>query len=198
MLRIFKKFFVSLRTLGVRKTLFWIYFGYFKINRFFLFRRDVNDIFTEIQQGEHIVIKQVSLKELDTLRNTYTNLPEEFFCDIYEGAKTCFVGFVGGKMANIFWVFFGGDRSRFFNLKEKEAEINYAVTLPEFRGQNLYPLTVRSISKWLKENQYRYLYGAIHEENKSAIKAIGKCGFKKIGEIRHLSFYRPKWKGTES
>jgi len=196
MFSIIKKGIASLRSKGIQETLYWFYFGYLKVNKFFLFRRELNNYFPEVSRRDDILIKQVSLQELQEIRENYPKLSEEFFCDIYEGAKTCFVGFVNGKVAHIMWVFFAGDRSRFFNLKEREAEINYGATLSQFRGLNLYPLTVRSISKWLKENEYRWLYGAIHDKNINAIKAIGKCGFTKIGEIRHISVWRPKWKGS--
>jgi len=191
-----KKGMASLRSKGVKETLYWVHFGYLKVNKFILYRRELDKSFPEVAQGEDILIKQVSLQDLQKIRENHLKLSEEFFCDIYEGAKTCFVGFVGGKVAHIMWVFFAGDRSRFFDLKEKEAEINYGATLPEFRGLNLYPLTVRSICKWLKQNEYRWLYGAIHDKNVNAIRAIGKCGFEKIGAIKHISVWRPKWKGN--
>jgi len=191
-----KKGMATLCSKGIDETLYWFYFGYLKVNRFLLFRRELDNPFPEVSQRDDILIKQISVQELQKIRENHPKLSEEFFCDIYEGAKTCFVGFVDGKVAHIMWVFFAGDRSRFFNLEEKEAEINYAATLSQFRGLNLYPLTVRSISKWLKENEYRWLYGAIHDKNINAIKAIGKCGFEKIGKIRHISVWRPKWKGS--
>ncbi len=196
MISIIKKGIASLHSKGLRETLYWVYFGYLKVNRFFLFRKDLNDPFPEVLQRDGILIKKISLQELEELRRNYSNLPEEFYCDTYEGAKKCFVGFVNGNVTHIMWVFFERDRSRFFNLKEGEAEINYGATLPQFRGLNLYPLTMRSINKWLKENNYRWLYGAIHDKNINAIRAIGKCGFEKIGEINHISVWRPRWKGS--
>ena len=164
-----KKGMATLCSKGIDETLYWFYFGYLKVNRFLLFRRELDNPFPEVSQRDDILIKQISVQELQKIRENHPKLSEEFFCDIYEGAKTCFVGFVDGKVAHIMWVFFAGDRSRFFNLEEKEAEINYAATLSQFRGLNLYPLTVRSISKWLKENEYRWLYGAIHDKNINAI-----------------------------
>jgi GNAT superfamily N-acetyltransferase len=195
MFSIIKKGITTLRSKGIKETFYWFYFGYLKVNKFFLFRREVDNPFPDVSQRDDILIKQISLQELREIRQNYPKLPEEFFCDIFEGAKTCFVGFVDGKVAHIMWIFFSEDRSRFFNLKEKEAEINYAVTLREFRGLNLYPLTVKSIINWLRENRYKWLYGAIHEKNINAINAIGKCGFEKIGEIKHFSLLRPKWEG---
>jgi RimJ/RimL family protein N-acetyltransferase len=196
MFSIIKKGIATLRSKGIKETLYWFYFGYLKVNRFFLFRRELNHPFSEVPHRDDILIKQISLEQLREIRQNYPKLPEEFFCDIFEGSKTCFVGFVGEKAAHIMWVFFANEGSRFFNLGEREAEINYGVTLPEFRGLHLYPLTVRSISHWLRENQYKWLYGAIHDKNVNAINAIRKCGFEKIGEIRHVSFWRPKWKGN--
>jgi hypothetical protein len=196
MFSIIKKGISTLRSKGIKQTLYWFYFGYLKVNRFFLFRRELDDPFPEIPQRDDILIKQISLQQLKEIRRNYPKLPEEFFCDTFEGAKTCFVGFVGEKVAHIMWVFFANEGSRFFNLRDKEAEINYAVTLPEFRRLNLYPLTVKSICKWLKDSQNKWLYGAIHDKNINAIKAIGKCGFEKIGKITHIGIWRPKWKGT--
>lgn len=194
MFSIIKRGLTAIHSKGLKGTLYWFYFGYLKTNRFFLFRRAVSNPFQEIEHQSNILIKQMSIEELKELREIYSRLPEEFFCDTFEGSKTCFVGFVGEKVAHIMWVFFAQDKSRFFYLKEKEAEINYAVTLPGFRGMNLYPLAVKSVINLLRENRYKWLYGAIHEKNINAIKAIGKCGFEKIGEITNISFWRPKWK----
>jgi RimJ/RimL family protein N-acetyltransferase len=196
MFSIIKKGIATLRSKGIKETLYWFYFGYLKVNRFFLFRRELNHPFPEVPHRDDILIKQISLEQLREIRQSYPKLPEEFFCDIFERAKTCFVGFVDGKLAHIMWVFFPGDGSRFFKLKEKEAEINYIFTLPEFRGLSLYPLTVKVVSHWLRENGYKKLYVVSHDKNVNAIKAIEKCDFRKIGEITHISFWRPKWKGS--
>ena len=196
MFSIIKKGITTLRSKGIKETFYWFYFGYLKVNKFFLFRRELDNPFPDVSQRDDILIKQISLQELREIRQNYPKLPEEFFCDIFEGSKTCFVGFVGEKVAHIMWVFSPGDGSRFFKLKEKEAEINYIVTLPEFRGLNLYPLTVKAVSHWLRENDFIKVYVVSHEQNINAVKAIAKCGFTKIGEVTHIGIWRPKWKGT--
>ena len=196
MFSIIKKGIAALRSKGIKETFYWFYFGYLKVNKFFLFRRELDNPFPDVRQRGDILIKQISLQQLKEIRQNYPKLPEEFFCDIFKCSKTCFVGFVGEKVAHIMWVFFPGDGSRFFKLREKEAEINYIVTLPEFRGLNLYPLTVKAVSHWLRENDFVKVYVVSHEKNINAIKAIAKCGFQKIGEIKHIGFWRPKWKGS--
>jgi GNAT superfamily N-acetyltransferase len=196
MFSIIKKGIATLRSKGIKETLYWFYFGYLKVNKFFLFRRELSNYFPEVAQRDDILIKQISLQELKEIRENNPKLSEEFFCDIYEGAKTCFVGFVGGKLAHVMWVFFPREGSRFFNLEEGEAEINYIVTLPEFRGLNLYPLTINVVSHWLRENHYKKLYVVSHQQNINAIRAIRKCNFEMIGEVTHFSFWRPKWKGS--
>ena len=189
-----KKGIVALRSKGIKETFYWFYFGYLKVNKFFLFRRELDHPFPEVPKRDDILIKQISLQQLKEIRQNCPKLPEEFFCDIFEGSKTCFVGFVGEKVAHITWVYFPGDGSRFFKLREKEAEINYIVTLPEFRGLNLYPLTVKVVSDWLINNHYKRLYVVSHGTNINALKSIAKCEFNKIGEITHFGFWRPKWK----
>lgn len=196
MFSIIKKGITTLRSKGIKETLYRFYFGYLKANKFFLFRRELDNPFPEMLQRDDILIKQISLQQLKEIRQNCPKLPEEFFCDIFEGSKTCFVGFVGEKVAHIMWVFFPGDGSRFFKLREKEAEINYIVTLPEFRGLNLYPLTVKVVSDWLRKNYYKRLYVVSHVGNINALKSIAKCEFNKIGEITHISLWRPKWKGN--
>jgi len=196
MFNIIKKGIATIRSKGIKETLYWFHFGYLKVNRFILFRRRLDNPFPELLRRDNVLVKQITLQKLKEIRKNNSKLPEEFFCDIFEGGKTCFMGSVDEKVAHIMWVFFPEGRSRFFNLKEGEAEINYAVTLPEFRGLNLYLQTVKSINNWLRENQYKWLYGAIHDKNVNAIKAIEKCGFTKIGGITHISFWRPKWKGN--
>jgi RimJ/RimL family protein N-acetyltransferase len=195
---VLKKLFVSLKTSGLRRTLFWVYFGYLKSNTFLIYARNINDPFPEIPHKNDISVKYITPEELRIIRKNNPKLPEEFYNGEFAGSKICFVGWVGEKIAHITWVFVNRDRSRFFTVSDNEAEINYIHTIQEFRGLNLYPLTVEAINRWLKERNFKQLYVASHETNISSIKAIKKCGFKRIGEIRHFSFWRPKWKGTES
>jgi hypothetical protein len=190
---VFKKLLVSLNTHGLWKTLFWIYFSYLKVNRFLLYKKDLSEGIPKIENPNKVIIEKTSIQDLEHIRVSGRKLPMEFYCDVIEGANTCFIAFVHGAPAHIMWVYFGGDKSRFFKLGEKEAELCYAITLPEYKGLGIYPIMATSICNWLVENKYQKVFGSIHEENVAAIKSIERSGFKKIGEVKYygiFSFFR--------
>jgi ribosomal protein S18 acetylase RimI-like enzyme len=112
----------------------------------------------------------------------------EFYCDLFKGRDTCFVAFVDGQPAHIRWVYFQGQTSKYFNLKEKEAEFPYTITLPQFRGLKISLLTAMSACKWLKDNKYERIFFSVRSDNINAIKSVERQGFKKIGKVKRYPF----------
>lgn len=179
-----KKGIVALHSNGLKWAFKWLYLGYFKTNTFYLYKKELSEDMPEVPNYDNVAIKMIPIKVLKSIRKSRRDLPIEFYCDVFDGANTCFVAFVNEKPAHIRWVYFKEDYSRYFKLKEGEAEFAYAITLPEFRGLRISFLTAMASCQWLKSNKYNRVYVSIHANNINAIKSVKRQGFKKIAEIK--------------
>ena len=112
----------------------------------------------------------------------------EFYCDLFDGAETCFVAFIGKQPAHIKWVYFKDTCSKCFKLNENEAEITYAITLPDFRRLGIAMLAGIKACQWLKDNKYERVFVSIHEDNINAIESTKRQGFKQFAEITRYGF----------
>jgi RimJ/RimL family protein N-acetyltransferase len=190
MFSIIKKGIATLRSKGIKQTFYWFYFGYFKTNTFYLLKRELSEEIPIVDNPQNIVVKNVPIEILKEIRESKEKMPMEFYCDLFDGAKTCFIGFVNGQPAHISWVYFQEQLSNFFKLSEKEAELNYSITLPEFRGLSLFRLVTANIFQWLKQNNYERMFASPHSDNIASIKSLKRSGFKKYGEVRRGGFSR--------
>ena len=68
MFSIIKKGIATFRSKGIKETFYWFYFGYLKVNKFFLFRRELDQPFPEVTQRDGIRIEQISLQQLKEIR----------------------------------------------------------------------------------------------------------------------------------
>jgi len=196
--KIVKKFSVSLKTFGIRRTLFWIYFGYLKINTFFLYKKDLREETLSLAVPSNVSIEKIPIDKLRLLRESERHLPIEFYYDLIDGVETCFIAYIDNQPAHIMWIYFKANPSRFFSLDDGEAEIGYMVTLPQFQRMGINPIVITNAFRWLKENGYGKIYISTHRDNVAAIKSIERSGFKRIGEVKYyglLSFLEKMFKG---
>ncbi len=189
-MKIWVKGLKSLRNKGIKQTIYWVYFGYFRTNVFYLLKRELSEEIPIINNPQNIVVKKVPIETLKKIRESKEKMPMEFYCDLFDGAKTCFIAFINGKPAHISWVYFQEQSSNFFKLGEKEAELIYSITLPEFRGMSIFRLVTANILQWLKQNSYERMFTALHSDNIASMKSLKHSGFKKFGEVRRGRFSR--------
>ena len=89
-----------------------------------------------------------------------------------------------GTIGHITWLYYSKDPNRLLRLAEKECEIKFCLTLPQFRGRGLYPAALRSAQQFLRKNGFERCFICVRHDNHSSIRGIMKAGFVFVGEIR--------------
>ena len=109
------------------------------------------------------------------------------------GIEECYLAFCRGRIAHIAWIYYPDQAKKhptpFRILKPDEAAIANCVTLPEFRGQGIYPAVVRNLLQELKKQGYRRCYMYIETDNIASQRGVSKIGFKPVGKTWRLRFF---------
>jgi RimJ/RimL family protein N-acetyltransferase len=85
---------------------------------------------------------------------------------------------------------------RIVKLDSREAEITHCVTLPEFRGQGMYPFAIRTLCRIACERGIQRVFMITGFDNEASQRGIEKAGFKRGGTIVRLVL--PYWAGEKS
>ena len=165
---------------GVRPWLNFIYYGLFRINRFRIFRVNLEDRTDSEFDVPGVEFFNFQPKELDPLRSV-KDLPREFFCDQFHKVSGCCMATFDGEIAYIHWVYLQGDFSRFLKIGRDSAEINYVITLPEYRGHGISSAAFKYSMQTLKQQGIRNLFAVVHDENIASIKSFTRAGFTEVG-----------------
>ena len=96
-----------------------------------------------------------------------------------------------GKLAHVAWLI-PADRDalqevRNVKLRAGEAEITHCLTLPEFRGQGMYPFAIRSLCDVARQRGIHRIYMITSVENLASQRGIEKAGLTRGGEIIRLT-----------
>ena len=114
----------------------------------------------------------------------------------------CFAVFLGNKIVHAAWVTPGRAFVPYLGIHMEPCPGEFYLydiyTLPEFRGLNLYFYREREMEKELRRRGCRRVIAFVYPENKPALKAMkksgyrisGKMGFLKLGPFRHDFFSR--------
>jgi len=109
------------------------------------------------------------------------------------GIDECYLAFCRGKIAHIAWIYFPEQAKRhptpFRILSSDEVAIANCVTLPEFRGQGIYPVVVANLLQKLQKQSYRRCYMYIEKDNIASQRGVSKIGFKPVGKTWRLRFF---------
>jgi RimJ/RimL family protein N-acetyltransferase len=134
-----------------------------------------------------IPIAKGELADLDRTRKQLERVPWEFTCDRYDGVKDFFIfrDSESGAVGHISWLYYQEHPNRTLRLGNKECEIMFCLTLPEFRGKGLYPATLRAILRYLKGRGYESCFICATDDNLASIRGIEKTGFR-LRERTHL------------
>ncbi len=131
-------------------------------------------------------IKKGELVDLKIAQSKIMPCPWEFLCYQYDGVKDFFIAQNDKGIQHISWVYYSTDRNRLLSLGMHEAEIKFCLTMPNCRGQGIYPNVIRSTIKFLGENRCKSVFMCVHNNNFSSIRGIEKSGFKQVGKVRFL------------
>jgi hypothetical protein len=169
---------------GLLETIHRIKSRYLSITKFIIYKRDLDENYNGIELGPEYKVIIDDFNVLNELRIKRSDLPREFYIDKTHAGRHFYLVFKGNEVAYIHWVLLKDDYSRFFNLKDgKTAELNYNITLPEFRGDKLMSKTINFICNDLKGKGYKTLVGAVSEGNILSHKSLRKTGFREDCKI---------------
>jgi RimJ/RimL family protein N-acetyltransferase len=126
------------------------------------------------------------LADLERARKKLERIPWELKCDIYDGVKDFFIfrDTQNGAIGHISWLYYKNDANRTLRLGDKECEIMFCLTLPEFRGKGLYPSALQGIQRYLKGRGYEKCFICATDDNLASIRGIEKSGFRLVGRTR--------------
>jgi len=168
---------------------------YLGVRTFILYKRDLFDGFKGTTLDGNFSCVRGNLNLLTELREKRKDLPREFYIDQTHGGDMFYLVYCKNEVAYIHWIFKRGQYSRFFNIKnDKTVELNYNITLPQFRGHRLQTRSVNFICEDLKEQGYTSALGAIAAGNILAQKGMAGTGFKEIGKVKSYFSYVKKMK----
>ncbi|MDD5134874.1 MAG: peptidoglycan bridge formation glycyltransferase FemA/FemB family protein [Phycisphaerae bacterium] len=155
----------------------------FRSDNVIVFMLDSDHFFAEDQENEKCgnVVKG-GLYQLDMISQRLDPIPWEFRCYKYDGVKDFFVVKDAGEIQHISWVYFQNDPNRILKLEKADIEIKYCLTLPQHRGQGLYPKTLKAIAKYYLSRGYERIFISINADNSSSIRGAEKVGFRRIGK----------------
>lgn len=111
-------------------------------------------------------------------------LPWEYQCHKYDAVKDFFIVKGAEGIRHISWIYLHNQRNRILSLAEDEAEIKFSLTLPNYRGQGLYPKVLCAIMDHLYSTGIKRVFICAERNNLASIRGIEKAGFKKAGEVR--------------
>lgn len=161
----------------------------FKHEPILIYRRELGSADDSGNRAHAAEIAQGNTADLEILRKSQMPAPWEFSCDLHDRVKDFFIARRSGAIAHISWIYYKNDPNRLIELFPDEAEIKYALTLPEFRGQGFYPATLIKIQEFLRARGYMRVFICAREDNRSSIRGIEKAGFHyaaKIGLVKIL------------
>ena len=168
---------------GVQAWIIFLYYGFIRVNKFKILGIELTDFIDFCSEHNNFINYSFpTINELESLRNK-DNLSKEFYCNEFQRVSNCCIATVNGKLAYIHWIYLSGDFSRFLRLDNNSAEINYILTLPEYRGNNLLVGALNYTMSKLKKRGIHNVYCAIHEENHACIKLFQRVGFKEIANV---------------
>jgi ribosomal protein S18 acetylase RimI-like enzyme len=121
-------------------------------------------------------------------------LPREFYYDEVSSASVCHVLQVQDEIAYIHWITMPGESSRFFNLRDRSAEISCNTTLPGFRKKGIASLMTLHAAHELRRMGMDNFYAAPHSENIASIKALKRAGFREIGRLTAIGPFNRRFK----
>jgi hypothetical protein len=160
----------------------FIYYSFLRLNSFIVFACNDRGAAHLMKLAPQLRVERKVDEYLHSLRRK-NSLPREFYCDEAFGVNDFFLGIWEADLAYIHWVFHAGSKSRFLEIGENCAEINYMLTLPAFRRKNICSMVIKHTVNELFKDGIQTIFCVIHSENIASIKAIKNSGFREIKRV---------------
>ena len=106
------------------------------------------------------------------------------------GSHRAYGVFVNGNLAHVSWLItqdIEPATGNVIKLKGDEVEITACFTLPEYRGQGLYPVAIQCISEVARQQGYVRVFMKVRPENLSSQRGIINAGLTRSGTVFHWS-----------
>lgn len=155
-------------------------------------KRDLSVDFAASSAKIPLIIRPVTEYDIEAIIHAQ-NVPEDERYQfarrlnfLHEGIKTCFVAATeAGEPAYIQWLFGPGDndflqanfRGLFPRLKPDEALLEYAFTLPDYRGFKIMPQAMDLIARRGAGIGAHYIITFVSQHNTAALKGCERAGF---------------------
>jgi RimJ/RimL family protein N-acetyltransferase len=114
------------------------------------------------------------------------------------GFNAAYAVYVNGVPGHVAWLITSElDKlrtTRVLKLREGEAEIAHCLTAPEFRGQGLYGIAIRSLARIAREKGIRDIYMIVVSDNKASARGIESAGLVLRARSARVSLM-PNWNG---
>ena len=172
------------RALSLREFITFLWHALFKSERLLIYCRSLVDSEIIDEQLTTVRVRKGELADLESARKHLGRLVWEYQCDRYDGVSDYFVYQRNGVIGHISWLYYWEDPNRLLRLGEKECEIKFCLTLPELRGQGLYPAALQMAQRYLKESGYERCFICVKKDNLSSIRGIEKSGVQLVGKMR--------------
>jgi hypothetical protein len=169
----------------------FFYFSMFRINKFIVFYQDCQHI--NNNKNDELNIARQNYDTLNNFRKSQ-QLPREFYCDQSYGITDFFLGFWNGKLAYIQWVFHSGTKSRFLRIGDGCAEINYMLTLPEFRKNKICSQVLERSIQTLANDGIKKVFCVIHSKNLASIKSVQRAGMTEYKRLKAIGPFNSRIK----
>ena len=173
----------------------YIYFSFLRINTFIVFTCNDSGAAQSLKFAPQLRSERNAYETLRYMRSTRA-LPREFYCDQLAGGEDCFLGLWEEQPAYIHWVFPAGSKSRFLGLGQGCAEVNYMLTLPEYRGKKICSQVLAYTLNELRSDGVQRVFCVVHDQNVASIKAVQRAGFHEHARIKSFGPFNTRLQVT--
>jgi ribosomal protein S18 acetylase RimI-like enzyme len=144
-----------------------------------------------------VTLRQLTSAEVSALTPVDEDISDAMERCGYLADRAAFGGFYNGAFAHISWMIAGGPDGdnikppRLVGLRPGEAEITYCVTLPEYRGRQIYPFVISRLFQEARTRGIREIFMVTRSGNVASQHGILKAGLNRLrGRIFYLHVYR--------
>ena len=145
---------------------------------------------------EGVTFRPLTAAEVDALTPVDEDIRDAMERCGFLADKAAFGAFYRGAFAHISWMIAGGPDSdrvrppRLVGLRPGEAEITYCVTLPEFRGRQIYPFAISRLFQEARARGIREIFMVTRSGNIASQHGILRAGLTRVrGRIFYLHVY---------
>jgi len=141
------------------------------------------------EENNKVILKKGEIEELEEFSNRTGEIAWEFNCHRFDGVKEFFIARDPDMIRHIAWIYKSNDTNRYMILGERDALLQYGLTLQQFRGQGLAPAVQKEVMRYLKAKGIKRMFSLVESHNQASIRSLEKGGFVKVGRVRFVKVF---------